>query len=119
MFKDNFVRLCNKKGVSPSSVLTKCGMNPTTYSCWTDQTVPRRSTLLRLADYLGCTVEELLSESADSPVKNEKTPPAEAEGDMSQYLVNVLEAARAVPPDKREEFLSTVEAIANMCGRRK
>ncbi len=61
MFKANFIRLCNKKGESPSSVCRNVGIAPATFSCWTDESVPRKATLMRIADYLGVTVDDLLS----------------------------------------------------------
>lgn len=62
MFKNNFVKLCNKKGVSPSSVCTSIGITPSSYTKWTDESIPRKATLMRIADYFGVTVDELLSD---------------------------------------------------------
>ena len=62
MFKENFIRLCNKKNESPSSVCVKIGITPATYSCWTDKSVPRKATLMKIANYFNVTVEELLEE---------------------------------------------------------
>ena len=72
MFKKNFINLCNKKGVSPSAVCQQIGLSNAAYSSWTDESVPRKATLMRIADYFGVPVESLLSD-ADSPEK-EKTP---------------------------------------------
>ena len=60
MFKENFIRLCNQKGESPSSVCRKVGIAPATFSCWTSESVPRKATLLRIADYFGVSVSYLL-----------------------------------------------------------
>lgn len=68
MFKANFIRLCNKKGESPSSVCRSVGIAPATFSCWTDESVPRKATLMRIADYLGVSVDELLGNDAPAPV---------------------------------------------------
>lgn len=61
MFKENFTRLCAKKGESPTSVCQKIGLSNSMYSEWTDSSVPRRTTLIKLSNYLGCTVDDLLA----------------------------------------------------------
>lgn len=66
MFKENFIRLCNERGESPSSVCRNVGIAPATFSCWTDDSVPRRATLMRIADYFGVSTTYLLGAS-DEP----------------------------------------------------
>lgn len=111
MFKRNFERICAQKGVAPSTVMRRCGMAAATYSCWSDDTVPRQSTVKRLAEHLGCTIDDLL---ADEP-QDEKSPPAEAGGlGLSAYPENIrkcVQAALQIPPEYREDFLRTVEAL--------
>ena len=60
MFKENFIRLCNQRNESPSSVCRKVGITPATFSCWTEESIPRRATLQRIADYFNVTVDHLL-----------------------------------------------------------
>ena len=60
MFKKNFINLCNKKGVSPSAVCRHVGLSNAAYSCWTDESVPRKATLMRIADYFDVSVDYLL-----------------------------------------------------------
>lgn len=108
MFKSNFIKICASKGVSPSKVMADLGFSSSVFSEWRDSTVPRNSTVRKIADYFGVSVDSLLS--AD----NEKKPPAKAEGEEPPYMVSVLKAADSVPADKREDFLRTVEAIARM-----
>ena len=68
MFKENFIRLCNERGEFPSVVCKKIGITPAAFSKWTDESVPRRATLMRIADYFGVTVDDLLAEPALTPV---------------------------------------------------
>jgi hypothetical protein len=112
MFKSNFIKICADKGVSPSKVMTDLGFSSSVFSEWGDNTVPRNSTVRKIADYFGVSVADLLTE------RDEKKPPAEAEGEMPPYMVSVLKAADSVPADKREDFLQTVEAIARMYERK-
>ena len=67
MLKKIFIDLCNAKKVSPSSVCQKVGLSTATFSCWTDESVPRRATLQRIADYFGVTVDYLLGNEAPAP----------------------------------------------------
>jgi phage repressor protein C with HTH and peptisase S24 domain len=62
MFKNNFIKFCNQKGESPTAVCRKIGLSNATFTCWTDESVPRRATLQKIADYFDITVEELLRE---------------------------------------------------------
>lgn len=65
-FKEIFIKLCNKKGESPSAVCKKVGITPSSFSCWTDESIPRKATLMRIADYFGVTVDELLKEKEET-----------------------------------------------------
>lgn len=66
MFKENFIRLCNERGEFPSVVCKKIGITPAAFSKWTDESVPRRATLMRIADYFGVSVSYLLG-ATDEP----------------------------------------------------
>ena len=74
MFKKIFIDLCNQKNEAPSVVCRKVNITPATFSCWTDESIPRRATLQRIADYFGVTVDYLLGkEETPSPKKDENT----------------------------------------------
>lgn len=72
MFKKNFERLCRDRGLYPSAVCEKIGLSRSTWSDWTDKSVPRTSTLKKLAAYLGVTVDDLLGRNEDT---EEEEPP--------------------------------------------
>lgn len=71
MFKKIFVDLCNERRESPSAVCMKLGLSSATYSCWTDESVPRRATLQRMADYFGVSVERLKGEENGDALSDE------------------------------------------------
>lgn len=62
-FKQKFIELCNENGVSPSKVCAKIGITPASYSCWTDKSVPRKTTLMKTSAYFGVTVDYLLGKT--------------------------------------------------------
>ena len=74
MFKKNFIKICNLKGTLPTVVCKAIGLSPSAFSQWSETTVPRESTLYKIADYLGVTVEQLL---ADDPVVESKENPSQ------------------------------------------
>ncbi|MCD7830705.1 MAG: XRE family transcriptional regulator [Firmicutes bacterium] len=59
-FLDIFTELCEEKGVSPSTAAKECGLGNSTYSYWkATGTVPRDSTLNKIADYFDVPVARL------------------------------------------------------------
>lgn len=60
MFKENFIRLCNQRGESPTVVCKKIGITSSAFSKWTDESVPRQATIMRIADYFGVSTSYLL-----------------------------------------------------------
>lgn len=64
MFKKNFIDLCNEKRVAPTKACKEIGLSSATFSCWTDESIPRRATLQRMADYFGVSIDLLLGKEA-------------------------------------------------------
>lgn len=64
MFKKNFDRICLEKGLKPTVVVRDIGLSAASYSCWNENSVPRQSTVQKLAEYLGVTVSDLLDDPA-------------------------------------------------------
>jgi transcriptional regulator with XRE-family HTH domain len=75
MFKKRFDEICAKKGLRPSIVCRSVGISPAAYSQWTDETVPRKNTILRIAQFLEVDQEEFFRE--DTPA--DTTDPVDAE----------------------------------------
>ena len=67
MFKKIFIDLCNKKGISPTRACNELGLSAATFSCWTDESIPRRATLQRMADYFSVSVNYLLGNETPKP----------------------------------------------------
>ena len=71
MFKQNFIKICAERGIAPTSVLRQIGLSNATFSCWTDESIPRQTTLKKLADYFGITVDELIRDADEQPTAPE------------------------------------------------
>ncbi len=69
MFKERFIKLCNKKGEAPTVVCKNIGLSNSVFTGWTDETIPRRATLMRIADYFGVSVDYFLTEEGGNAEK--------------------------------------------------
>ena len=67
MFKHNFIKICSERGVAPTAVLRDIGLSNATFSCWTDDSMPRQTTLVKIANYFDITVEDLLRDPDEQP----------------------------------------------------
>lgn len=66
MFWDNFVTLCNQKGKSPNGVCAELGFSANTATKWKQGSIPRDTTLRKIADYFGVSVSYLVG-AIDTP----------------------------------------------------
>lgn len=62
MFWENFARLCNEKGMKPTPAAAEMGFPSASVVKWKKGTIPRGSTLQKIADYFGVTVSDLLGD---------------------------------------------------------
>ena len=62
MFYENLQKLCKDRHTSPSAVAAQLGYSNATASKWKKGSIPKRETLLNIAEYFGVTVEYLLRE---------------------------------------------------------
>lgn len=109
MFKKNFVNLCIKKGISPSQVCKAIGLSNSVYSQWDDNSVPRRTTLKKIADYFGVSPESLLTDepsvipgnSIDVELSTLTAQLIKSGNDWEKkFIVNFLK----LPPEGKEMF---------------
>lgn len=71
MFKEKFIKLCNSHGKSPSFVCRAVGLNPATFTNWTNESVPRRATLMRIAEYFNVPMEYFTEKEKKPEEKSE------------------------------------------------
>lgn len=67
MFWENFVELCSQNGISPNAVAAQLGKSSGSVTAWKNGVVPRETTLKRIADYFGVTVDRLIYEQKEKP----------------------------------------------------
>lgn len=56
MFYDNFKRLCNINGTTPTQLLNQLGIGASKGTHWKNGSMPREDVMNTLADALGCGV---------------------------------------------------------------
>lgn len=105
MFKKIFIQLCNKKGVAPTVACCAVGLSDAAFSKWTDKSVPRKATLVKIADYFGVSVDYLLGKE-EQPSEDRKTP-------LSRHPLNLQLFAEQPSPSSDD-----VELI-NLSGQEK
>lgn len=76
MFYSNYVKLCSKINKSPSAVGEELGFTRASVTGWGNGATPRKSSLIKVADYFGVTVTELMAGVGEQ----EKAPATEGEG---------------------------------------
>ena len=63
MFWSRFIELCNRNKVYPNTVCAQLGFSKATATKWKSGAVPRDTTLKRIADYFGVTVDYLIGQN--------------------------------------------------------
>ena len=74
-FKSNFEEVCADKGTSPTAVCNAVGITASAYSQWTDRTMPRKTTIIKIANHLNVPTERLTQEKKPSD-----------NGELEEYL---------------------------------
>lgn len=62
-FYNNFVRLCNRVGKSPSRVVLDIGGTKSAITRWKNGSTPTDATAMKIAEYFGVSVKELTGEA--------------------------------------------------------
>lgn len=93
-FYENYLRLCEKAGKTPSAAALEMGLSKPTVNRWKNGGGATDATALKVASYFGVTVEELTGESE----QKEKPTPGEGSGLDARFdalLSQMTDADRA------------------------
>lgn len=101
MFYDNYLRLCNSVGKTPSAVALEIGLTKPSVSRWKSGSTPTDATLKRIADYFGITVDELLGKEKQ-PTKN---------GELSGVRKDLMDFADTLTDEKIEKYLRLMKTL--------
>lgn len=132
-FYNNFVKLCNRIGKSPSRVVLEIGGTKSAITRWKNGSLPTDATAMKIAEYFGVSIEELTGETklgdmlyetardhdlVASPFKKEK-PTAQGDGlseRMRASQQKLIEIANKLPEEEVELLLRQAELLIQMMG---
>lgn len=111
MFFDNFVRLCEQKGVKPSRALTEAGVPKSAYSYWRTEAgagndaKPTNQNAVKLAQYFDVTVDYLLT-------GNQKgNPPQQPQSEVDAAVERIRKKLESMPKEQREALMNLIEKM--------
>ena len=110
MFKKNFEKICASKNVAPTYVCSAIGLSNAVYSKWTDSSVPRKTTLIKLSNYLGVTVEDLLADESLQIQENPVEEPDELDEDMKI----IADLVSRLTPERLDPVLEIAQRISTL-----
>ena len=67
MFYDNFIKLCEEIGLSPSRVVVQAGLSKGSIARWKDGGAPLNEAKKRIAEVMGISIPELMSGQIEKP----------------------------------------------------
>lgn len=106
MFYSNYVKLCSKLNKSPSAVGEELGFTRASVTGWGNGATPRKSSLIKIADYFGVTVTELISGVGEQ----EKAPATEGEG-LDEKITRLYAQLPKLSDRQREMILGIVDEM--------
>nr|DAU31492.1 MAG TPA: hypothetical protein [Caudoviricetes sp.] len=111
MFFDNFVRLCEQKGVKPSRALTEAGVPKSAYSYWRTEAgagndaKPTNQNAVKLAQYFDVTVDYLLTGNQKENLPQQ--PQSEVDADIKWIEQKLVEMSK----EKREALMKLIRTM--------
>lgn len=114
-FYNNFVKLCNSVGKSPSRVVLDIGGTKSAITRWKNGGMPTDATAMKIAEYFGVPVSELTGETDLGDILYEATrdhglveSPFKEEP-ISDSKKKLIEAIKELPETQAELLLLLVE----------
>ena len=109
MFYERYLKLCEGKGIAPSTAATKAGFNRGTVSVWKKKyeagtdVVPDQGIINKICAFFGCT-EPWLRGIADEP-KKAPTPEGERAITFDDFTYAMHNEAKDLPEEKKRMLL--------------
>lgn len=111
MFFDNFVRLCEQKGVKPSRALTDAGVPKSAYSYWRaeagigNDAKPTNQNAVKLAQYFNVSVDYLLTG------EQKENPPQQPQSEVDAAVERIRRKLESMPTEKREALMNLIKTM--------
>lgn len=113
MFYERLVTLCAEKGTNPTALCDALGLSQSAATRWKQGSVPRDTTLNKIAKYFGVTPEYLLGiKSIDTQNFAE---PTSVDVAVEKFAASIQDAVRAAeekkPPSTLERLATVVKSL--------
>lgn len=105
-FYEKYLCLCNSINKSPSAVALELKIGKPSVTRWKNGATPRDATVLKIADYFGVTVTELMSGVGEQ----EKAPAAKGEG-YDDKITRLYAQLPKLSDRQREMILGIVDEM--------
>lgn len=109
MFYDEFCKICEKKGLKPTNVVKELKLSSGNMTNWSNGRTPKTDVALRIAKYLGVSVEQLMGEEESS-----------ANDEVSEYLEELrsrpemrmlFSVSKGATKEEIEQAVKIIEAL--------
>lgn len=111
-FYENYVRLCNIAGKKPTALAEELGITRATASRWSRGMVPSYPNLIKLADFFGISVGELVGATPENVADLAKY------FNVSESLLLAVNAGRDGRVQAEGNLDEALEALRSQPGRR-
>nr|DAG01748.1 MAG TPA: helix-turn-helix domain protein [Siphoviridae sp. ctjsp22] len=105
-FYEKYLCLCNSINKSPSAVALELKIGKPSVTRWKNGATPRDATVLKIADYFGVTVPELMAGVGEQ----EKAPATEGEG-YDDKITRLYTQLPKLSDRQREMILGIVDEM--------
>lgn len=99
MFYDNFLKLCNQRGISPTAAVVEMGFQKSVVTRW-KKSIPTDANKLKIAQYFGITVDDLMCEQKEKPTVSNDDELIEG-----LPITRVARNGKKMPVDQQEKLL--------------
>lgn len=104
-FYNNYLVLCNSVGKTPSAVALEIGFSKSTVSRWKAGQSANDATLQKVADYFGCTLEDLTVEN-----EQKEKPALSNENELSAVQKEAINFIRSLSDEQLSRFIKMGQA---------
>lgn len=97
-FKENFNRICEEKGTSPTALCKELGVSTSKVSAWNNGSLPKEEMMLKLAQRLGCSVMDFFADD----IREDTVQPTDDDE------IDILRIYRLLDRRTKHEFMTMV-----------
>ena len=99
MFAENFKRICNERGTTPTALVTSLGLSSAKVTLWNNGSLPKPEILVLLAKTLRCSVMDFFADT------DQLTP---VESQLDDDELDIIRVYRLLDRRAKHEFMAKV-----------